>query len=686
MSVKIWKLLQLDKESASGISEELNLPFFLSMLLDIRGMTDRAEIQDFLGEGDLLSDPFELVDMEPAVARIQRALDGYEKICVYGDYDADGVTATALLYSYLESAGADVMYYIPEREGEGYGLNLDAVDSLAAQGVRLIVTVDNGIASVAEVERSAQLGVDVVVTDHHRPQERLPQACAVVDPHREDCGAPFREYSGVGVALKLAMALESAEGDPDAIWENYADLAAIGTIGDVVPLFGENRAIVKKGLKSISNTDRIGLRSLMDEAGLTGGRVTAGNVAFTLVPRINAAGRLGSSERSVRMLLSEYREEADLLSASVGEDNRRRQQIEADILKEAEALLEREPERRLERVLVVEGEGWHAGVIGIVAARLVEKYGRPTVVLAIDGEEAKGSGRSVAGFSLHEAVCACAPLLTRFGGHPMAAGVSLKAADVPAFRRAINDYARSLPEGMPYPAVTIDCKLNPAALSTDLVRQIALLEPFGCGNAAPLFGLYGMTLREITPVGGGKHLRLKLSRGNSTVTAMRFHTTKEAFPYREGDCVDLAVTLERSEYRGMEQLSVFIREIRPAGFEAEDFLRRLRDYEAFRRGEDLPAAALEALTPNRDEFAAVYRFLRAEGGWNAGLDQLYWRLQKKEIGPQKLLIILDCMENLSLIEISLNGETYTITLKAVSGKVDLESSVVLSGLRRRAGR
>lgn len=683
MSVKKWVVSPLNKERATKIAEQWEIPFFLAMLLEIRGLTQKEKISSFFEQENGRYHPFELIDMDKAVDRILQAIDSFEKICVYGDYDADGVTSTALLYSYLESRAADVMYYIPKRETEGYGMNIEAVERLHEQGVNLIITVDNGIASVAEVERANQLGMQVVVTDHHQPQGALPPAVAVVDPHRADCPSSFKDWAGVGVAFQLIYALEGEDGDPDSLLSNYADLVTVGTIGDIVPLSGDNRRMVRRGLSHLSHTDRIGLKALIEEAGLEGKKLTAGNVSFTIVPRINALGRLGSSEQAVRLLLSEYQEEADSLAGQMGERNRERQAIEADILKQVDELLEREPQRKQQRVIVVEGEGWHEGVIGIVASRVVEKYGKPCIVLSVNESIAKGSGRSVEGFSLYDAVYACRDLLTRFGGHPMAAGLSLPTDQIGRFREDINRYAASLPDGMPVPVLHIDCKLNPAALSTELVNQMAAMEPFGAGNPAPLFGLYQMQLTGITPVGGGKHLRLAFQRGNYAISAMRFRMTPQEFPYQIGDVLDLAVTLDKSEYRGQESLSVLIREMKDSSFSEEDYIREKAWYEAFQRQEMLSSEALDRLVPNREEFAVVYRYLRSQKGWNYGMDVLCSRLQGQGLGYGKVAVILSIMNELHLVTAHMDSDLCQVTMLEVTGKVDLNSSCILAGLRQK---
>ena len=677
--IQNWKVRHLDKENAARIAEQTGVPLFLSMMLEARGFRTPEAVKAMLQNDEALPDPFLLPDMDKAAARLRRAIDSFERIAIYGDYDADGVTATALLFSYLQTCGANAMYYIPDREKEGYGMNLAAVEQLAENGVKLIVTVDNGIASHQEIARAKELGMDVVVTDHHRPQETLPEALAVVDAWRQDVSCPCRNFSGVGVAFQLVAALEMEDGDPRSLLENYADLAAIGTIGDVVPLVGENRALVKAGLRLLQEPEREGIRALIREASMEGRTMNAVNVAFTLVPRINATGRMSHADRAVTLLVSEDPEEAQSLAQDICEYNDQRKKAEMEILRKVGEQLSREPDRLLDRVLVVEGEDWHHGVIGIVAARLVEKYGKPCIVLSLTGGEARGSGRSVEGFSLFEAVSACAPLLTRYGGHPMAAGMTLPLENVAQFRHRLNAFAAQQGE-MPVPELTLDCRLNPATLQVKLCDMLAQLEPFGEGNPPPLFGLYNMTLMEITPVGEGRHLRLTLRKEDAVVRCMRFGVSPEEFPYEPGDVMDLAVTLDVREYRGEPTLSIVARECRPSHQDLLALLRQQRVYEAFRRGEELSAQERQALLPTRADFAEVYRFLRGNQGWKGPEEFLWLRLQKQELSMGRLLVILDVLEERGLLRKEEKGEDLLLELLPVKQKADLTASPVLRKL------
>ena len=649
------------------------------MLMNIRGLDDAAHLREFLGEGEPLSDPFLLKDMDKAAARITRAVDNMEKIAVYGDYDADGVTSTAMLYSYLETRGADVIFYIPQREGEGYGMNMGAVEYLKEQGVSLIVTVDNGISSVQEVARANELGIDVVVTDHHRPQEILPDAVAVVDAYRPDDTSPYKHFSGVGIAFKVLMALEDGAGDVEDLLEAYSDLAAIGTIGDIVPLTGENRTLIRAGLERLSQSDRPGVQALLENAGIAGKALTSTNVAFTLVPRINATGRMGAPERAVRLLISGYEEEAEVLSEEICADNEERRRVEAEIAEAAFADIEAKGYMK-DRVVVVDGENWHHGVIGIVASRVTERCGKPCMIISRGETEAKGSGRSIEGFSLFEAICACGDLLIKFGGHPMAAGITLKPENIEAFRKRINRYAAEHFPQMPTQTVTLDCKLNPAALSVSMAQSLTQLEPFGNGNPQPVFGLFNMELSNVTPVGGGGHLRLTLEKNGAVITAMRFNTKPEELPYHIGDKIDLAVQLEAREFRGQPSLTVIVRDMKFAAFNTEKNIASLASFEKWQRGEVLSAEDKNRLYPDRACLAAIYRALRTVNGKETDQVRFVSQFGKDmTLGLFKTALLV--FEERGLVHSKIADDTFTAALIETSGKTDITRSPVLLALQ-----
>lgn len=679
MILRKWEVRPLDKERAAAFAQTYGVPFFLAMLMNIRGFDDAAHLREFLGEGEPLSDPFLLKDMDKAAARITRAVDNMEKIAVYGDYDADGVTSTAMLYSYLETRGADVIFYIPQREGEGYGMNIGAVEYLKEQGVSLIVTVDNGISSVQEVARANELGIDVVVTDHHRPQEILPDAVAVVDAYRPDDTSPYKHFSGVGIAFKLLMALEDGAGDVEDLLEAYSDLAAIGTIGDIVPLTGENRTLIRAGLERLSQSDRPGVQALLENAGVAGKALTSTNVAFTLVPRINATGRMGAPERAVRLLISGYEEEAEVLSEEICADNEERRRVEAEIAEAAFADIEAKGYMK-DRVVVVDGENWHHGVIGIVASRVTERCGKPCMIISRGETEAKGSGRSIEGFSLFEAICACGDLLIKFGGHPMAAGITLKPENIEAFRKRINQYAAEHFPQMPTQTVTLDCKLNPAALSVSMAQSLTQLEPFGNGNPQPVFGLFNMELSNVTPVGGGGHLRLTLEKNGAVITAMRFNTKPEELPYHIGDKIDLAVQLEAREFRGQPSLTVIVRDMKFAAFNTEKNIASLASFEKWQRGEVLSAEDKNRLYPDRACLAAIYRALRTVNGKETDQVRFVSQFGKDmTLGLFKTALLV--FEERGLVHSEIADDTFTATLIETSGKTDITRSPVLLALQ-----
>lgn len=679
MILRKWEVRPLDKERAAAFAQTYGVPFFLAMLMNIRGLDDAAHLREFLGEGEPLSDPFLLKDMDKAAARITRAVDNMEKIAVYGDYDADGVTSTAMLYSYLETRGADVIFYIPQREGEGYGMNIGAVEYLKEQGVSLIVTVDNGISSVQEVTRANELGIDVVVTDHHRPQEILPDAVAVVDAYRPDDTSPYKHFSGVGIAFKLLMALEDGAGDVEDLLEAYSDLAAIGTIGDIVPLTGENRTLIRAGLERLSQSDRPGVQALLENAGIAGKALTSTNVAFTLVPRINATGRMGAPERAVRLLISGYEEEAEVLSEEICADNEERRRVEAEIAEAAFAAIEAKGYMK-DRVVVVDGENWHHGVIGIVASRVTERCGKPCMIISRGETEAKGSGRSIEGFSLFEAICACGDLLIKFGGHPMAAGITLKPENIEAFRKRINRYAAERFPQMPTQTVTLDCKLNPAALSVSMAQSLTQLEPFGNGNPQPVFGLFNMELSNVTPVGGGGHLRLTLEKNGAVITAMRFNTKPEELPYHIGDKIDLAVQLEAREFRGQPSLTVIVRDMKFAAFNTEKNIASLASFEKWQRGEVLSAEDKNRLYPDRACLAAIYRALRTVNGKETDQVRFVSQFGKDmTLGLFKTALLV--FEERGLVHSEIADDTFTATLIETSGKTDITRSPVLLALQ-----
>lgn len=675
MGIRKWNILEADKAKSAKLAAAVGLDPFVCDVLQARGVATPEALGAFFE--DKLADPFLLVDMDKAVARIGHALESGEHICVYGDYDCDGVTSTVLLYTYLQNMGADVSYYIPDRDTEGYGMNLGAVDVLAQRGVNLIITVDNGVSALEEIFYAGTLGIDVVVTDHHKPRETLPNAVAVVDPHRADCTAPFVDFAGVGVVFKLICALEG--GDGIELLDYYGDLTCIGTVADIVPLVGENRTIVRFGLERLQFTDSVGLRALLEVAGLAGKRVTCENVGFMLAPRINAAGRLGFTQKAVDLLLCEDEEEAARLAGEITEQNKTRQGMELQILKDISRELLQNPQLLYERLLVLSGEGWHHGIIGIVCAKLVERYAKPCLLISVEGDTARGSGRSIEGFSLVEAVSACHKNLTRYGGHAAAAGFSLQTAQVDAFKAQLLENAAQDHKQMPVLTVRIDREISPGELTVENLKKLSVLEPFGAKNEQPVFAVLGAKLEAVYPLGSdGGHIRLKLSKNGQSFYALYFGMTQGRFPYAAGDLIDIAANCDVNVYNNEERVSVKLKTVRPSGLSQEPLFYGVQQYDSYRRGESWASTESGALVPTREDVAAVYRWLREHKGYLGDLELLSCKLAP--MGYCKLRLALDVMQELGLVTCAPTKSGVTISLCAVKGKTDLAQSSILQRL------
>lgn len=664
--LKRWIIPKYSKELVNNLAEECDIEPFLALISVQRGYTDALALDAFLSCEDDLDDPFILADMDKAAACVNAAIEEGKLIAVYGDYDCDGVTATALLYTHLKSRGANVIYYIPNREDEGYGMNIDSVNKLDGMGVGLIITVDNGINANEEIAFAQSLGIDVVVTDHHIPAGELPQAAAVVDPHRAGDMSEFRDISGVGVAFKLVCALENAV--PEELLPLYGDLVALGTVADVMPLRSENRIFVREGLMYINDTARIGLSALISVAGLEGKALRAGNLAFNLAPRINAAGRMGDASRAVKLLCTDNTDEAMAIATEIDKENAERQKIEQHIEKEAIKLIEDHGYDH-DRIIVVSGQGWHKGIVGIAAARLMERYGKPVIILSVEGEISVGSGRSFDGFSLFDAINTASDFLIKFGGHELAAGLTIKTEDIEMLRERVNTYARKQP--LCAQQITLDCKLRPEALSIELGEMLSALEPFGKGNQNPLFGIYSLKIDRITSIGNGKHLRLLLTREGHVIQALLFGKTPDTFPFTEGDVVDIAATLDISEFRGEKTLSVLVKEIRPSG-QSEVDIETAALYSDFIRGFCRDTSFIR---PTREEIGLVFRCCEAPVNKQLVLNKLTGRLA---VG--KILAACDILSELGILEIEEKGDI-TILRRVDGVRSDLDRSTILTRLK-----
>lgn len=663
MAYKKWQVANASKQEANRLAELCDVDPFIALIAASRGYTNPEDLELFLAEEPMLSSPYDLPDMAKAVAAVNKAIEENKKIAVFGDYDCDGITATALLYSFLKDKGANVIYYIPDRLSDGYGMSISAVDRLKEKKVDLIITVDNGIAAAEEIAYAKSLGIHTVVTDHHLPPEILPDALAVVDPHINTSPAEFKDVSGVMVAFKLACAIAGAE--PEELLPKYSDLLAIGLVADIMPLIDENRSVVRDGIASINNTKKMGMLALLNSAGIGKGSLTAGKISFGIAPRINAAGRMGNAEPALELLLTNDFSKANEIAAFIEQQNCARQAEEQDIFAAAIKQIE-ENGYEYDRVIVLGGHNWHHGVVGIVAAKITEKYGKPTILLSISGDVASGSGRSISGFPLHDALNSAQDLLTKFGGHALAAGLTLNAEKIDELRKRLNEYAKEC--GPIVPILKLDCKLNPAGITLDLAEALSVLEPFGMGNPAPVFGVYNLEILRITPISNKKHTKLLLGRAGHTIQALAFGVPADAFPFAMGDNIDIAVSLDINEYLGNRNVSVIVKNFRKSGVDEEAFFADLERYHEFRRGE----SGLFQM-PSREEIGVVYRFLHGKT-----TEETVKQKFIDSLGYFKTKVAIDVLTELELIEAEeSNSVRY---LKTVSGKkANLADSRILKG-------
>ena len=665
-----------DAKYSSVLSAQQKENALLAGILTARGITDPAEALTLLAGEEDLSDPFLLTDMQKACERIWQAIDNGETIVVFGDYDVDGVTATALLYQHLKGMGATVKCMLPSREGDGYGLSRNAIQSIRDKGYQLIVTVDNGISAVEEAEFAAELGIDLIITDHHLPPETLPKAVAVVDPRRLDDTSPFKGLCGAGVAFKLCAALDGCP--PEEMLDYCGDLAAVGTVADVMPLTGENRTLVKSGLRQLQNTDRPGLEALLEEVGLAGRPITAENISYAIAPRINAAGRMDSAVTALQLVLCEDPDRAEELAHKLNEINVKRQETELEIFKAAQVLLEQEPERLEDRVMLLWGRDWHPGVIGIVASRLVERTGRPVIVVTVDEHgECKGSGRSVPGFNLHACIGSCADLLIRYGGHAMAAGLSVREENLPELRRRLNEWAARECPVLHTAPLECDLPIHLDRVTVDSVRRIDALAPFGAENPTPVFLLQSAVVDGVYPVSEGRHSRLRLRQGNASVYAVWFGMPSEQLPYTMGDMVDAALNLSVYESARGAQLSGRILDLHPAGLGTK-LSEQAALVAALRRGTPLTAEQKTLITPDRSHIITVYRELQARRWHAEDLQPLCAKLGEENTG--KTLVAVTALEQVGLIATVEKGGAKYLELVPAQGKKNLADAPILKCL------
>lgn len=669
MKYSEWKIPCFGAEAPKALVEAGYTPL-LSALLKRRGIETPEEARAFLkGGSELLGDPMLLEDMDKAASRLKTAIERRETVAVFGDYDVDGITSACLVTSWLRSKGIECSPYIPDRMEEGYGLNLSAMDTIKQRGASLIITVDCGITAAAEAEYAASLGMDMIITDHHECGAcPLPEAAAVVDPKRPGSRYPNSGLAGVGVAFKLLCAVE---GSADGILAEYADLIATGTIADVMPLTGENRYIVKLGLEQLNRPKRPGIKALLIEAGAAGKRINASTVGFTLAPRLNAAGRLGHADVAVSLLLTRDEREAAELASELCRLNRERQELEHGIFEDAHGLLRGEAPKA---PIVLAAEGWHQGVIGIAASRLAEEFSLPAIMICLDGESGKGSCRSYGGFNLFDALSACSDWLEGFGGHALAAGLSIKRDSVEGFRLALAEYYKKLP---PPEAPCLVCDLridDPELLTMDCVESLDELEPFGSGNPRPNLCITDALLDRVTAIGGGRHLKLRLEKGGVYFDCVMFSTREDELGVREGDRVDAAFYPQINEYHGHRSVQLVMLGLRRA-----DTLPLCIDI----LDNKLPGPWDGSdLCPERSDFVKVWRWLERRGGGAHGSleDVAGWR--PGGMHPAKLLLCLRVMRDLGLVTAQRTGNDIRVQVQKIQGKADLASHPLIIKLRQ----
>lgn len=637
-----WSMMDsysYDEALRQSIAQSLSVTDVTAQLLINRGCGSVDEAEAFLSKSEvMLHDPFLLLGMDKAAPMILEAAQNGEKIVIYGDYDVDGVTSVCTLHTYLKTITDNVGYYIPNRAGEGYGMSSDAVRTFAADGVSMIITVDTGITAIEEAKTCSELGIKLVVTDHHECHEILPDACAIVNPRQTGCPYPFKELAGVGVVFKVICAIEKLRSGQDLynsvkrICKDYIDLVAIGTIADVMPLRDENRLIVTEGLRKIENSDRPGLVALMDAVSSeskkynTQKKITSGYISYSIAPRINAAGRISSAGIAVELFLSNDPTRTTALAKKLCEINRDRQEEENDIAASAKEKLNLDPSFSDSPVIVLDDETWHHGIIGIVSSRLTERYGKPSILISFEGSDhsvispediGKGSGRSVKGMNLVEALRDSEDLLEKYGGHELAAGLSIKRKNLEEFKTRLATYAtKAFEGGTVCPGFEYDMEITPEDVTMEQASELYTLEPFGVSNPQPLFVIRGLTVEDYCTVGAGKHTKFTVKCGNSNVSVMCFRRIPEDFDVYPGDKVDILFNLDINEFQGQKNIQFIAKDLR---LSESQYNKEISEREEFLEifnvvsSDNTPALSLpDSIVPSRDDCGCIYNLLKNE--------------------------------------------------------------------------
>ncbi|MCM1506291.1 MAG: single-stranded-DNA-specific exonuclease RecJ [Ruminococcus flavefaciens] len=670
--MKKWVAQNPDSSIVHEIMSKCGVSQLTATVLASQGYSSPEEVIDKLGAKEL-SDPFLIKDMKEAVDVITTAVDNNDRICIYGDYDCDGIMSTVIMYSYLSEIGADVMYYIPERS-EGYGLNNNAIDEIFSAGAKLILTVDNGISAINEAEYIYSLGMKLVITDHHQQGETLPRAEAIVDPHRHDCNSPFKYMCGAGIALKLVSAIEG--GDYTVALEQFGDLATIATVADIVSLTGENRSLVSYGMKLIDNTDRPSLIALKEVCKIKKAIDTSA-IGFRLAPRINASGRFGSPRMATKLFLSEVYDEALYLAEDLDELNEERKSAESGVISDIYKMIDENPPIIRERVIFICGKNWHHGVIGIVASRIQERFGKPCFIASENDGEIRGSARAFGDFSVFSALTYASETLEKFGGHMGAGGFTIKEGMKDDFHALIEKYALENHKYMPLLTIKADAILSPEMISVESIDNLKILEPYGCENEKPRFLICNARVNEIISLSDGKHSKLRIETGGLRVEALAFFMSPSSLMVKSGDICDMIVTLGINEYNGNKNVNLFIEDIRPKRFEQSKYFSAKNAFEMFMRGEELPANYYRSMLPTRDDTVKIYKNILEAG---ISSDQLYMKFCP-EINYCKFSVAVEALRQLGLVTVS--SETSVIKRVKTDKKSDLDSAPVFISLRKK---
>lgn len=647
--MKVWRYP--DKQRKCSVDNVLDI------ILESKGLS----YDDFIDHKYRVSDPSDFYGMSSLVSRLNLAIEKFEKICIFGDYDCDGITATVMLYSYLSGKNIDVMYMLPSRFEDGYGLTNNVIDKIKSYGVNLIITVDNGISAYNEISYSNSIGIDVIVTDHHKIPDKLPPAVSIVNPHLNSSG--FKDFAGVGVVFKIIQELEKDNLSLDDLIKEYGDLLSIGTIGDMVPMVGENRYLVKRSFEYFAQTKRPGVQVLLE--GSSFGDMDGSEISFGIAPKLNACGRIGSAETATKLLLSSSISEARSFLKIALEMNELRKSICNSIFEEVEKEIY---DKKLynNKIICAWSENWNHGVIGIAASVICSKFGKPCFLFSVQGEESRGSGRSIPGFDICDHLSKCQELLTKFGGHPMAAGANIKSENLEKFNEK---FLRSA-DNMPLYYIDIDCVIDPEDISIEILNEINKLSPFGSENLEPIFAILNVTLVRVVSIGSGKHIRIVFKKDGKIFESTMFGTSFTDFLFSPGDIIDLAVRLKKNFFLGKESAVIHVVDVKLSEIDSLEFASDERIFENFILGiNPLP----DDCVPSRDDFIQVFNCIRNLSSFR--IEKLYILLKNK-IRPVKIFIILEIFNELKIFNVSKNCENYRISIKSKE-KVNLNESLIL---------